>query len=72
MLQRTLPIILRISAPSGEIAALCTTLGDEVAIARCDLSMCDSYKQTVFNFERHRQIEHYGRITSQRGAEPPA
>ena len=35
-------------------------------------SMCDSYKQTVFNFERHRQIEHYGRITSQHGAEPPA
>ncbi len=51
--------------------ALCTTLGDEVAVARCDLSLCDSYKQTVFDFARHRQIEHYGRITSQRGAEPP-
>ena len=39
-----------IIAPSGEIAALCTTLGDEVAVARCDLSLCDSYKTTVFDF----------------------
>jgi predicted amidohydrolase len=60
-----------IIAPTGEIAALCTTVGDEVAVAPCDLSLCDSYKQTVFDFARHRQIEHYGRITSQRGAEPP-
>ncbi len=61
-----------IIAPSGEIAALCTTLGDEVAVARCDLSLCDSYKTTVFDFARHRQPEHYTRITAQRGAEPPA
>jgi len=43
-----------IIAPSGEIAAMCTTLGDEVATARCDLDAARSYKDTVFNFARHR------------------
>ena len=61
-----------IIAPSGEIVALLHDARRRGRGRRCDLSMCDSYKQTVFNFERHRQIEHYGRITSQRGAEPPA
>jgi len=28
-------------------------------------------KQTIFDFERHRRIEHYGRITGQTGAIPP-
>lgn len=60
-----------IIAPSGEIAARCVTEGDEVAVARCDLDLCVSYRTSVFDFARHRRIEHYGRITAQTGATPP-
>ncbi len=61
----------QIIAPSGEAVAMCTTLGDELAIARCDLDLTTSYKSTVFNFARHRRPEHYGLITTRTGAEPP-
>jgi N-carbamoyl-D-amino-acid hydrolase len=60
-----------IIAPSGEIVAQCSTLGDELAIARVDLDLCNSYKSTVFNFARHRRPEAYGLITERAGAEPP-
>ena len=33
-----------IVAPSGEIVGACSTLGDELAIARCDLDLTLSYK----------------------------
>jgi N-carbamoyl-D-amino-acid hydrolase len=60
-----------IVAPSGEIVAACTTTGDELAIARCDLDLCASYKNTTFNFARHRQPEHYRMIVERKGAVPP-
>lgn len=60
-----------IVAPSGEIVAACTTLGDELAIARCDLDLCNSYKNTTFNFERHRQPDQYRMIVERRGAVVP-
>jgi predicted amidohydrolase len=60
-----------IVAPSGEIVAACTTTGDELSIARCDLDLCASYKNTTFNFARHRQPEHYGMIVERRGAVAP-
>ena len=60
-----------IVAPSGEIVAACTTLGDELALARCDLDLCNSYKNTVFNFARHREPQHYGLIVERKGAVPP-
>jgi predicted amidohydrolase len=60
-----------IVAPTGEIVALCTTRDDEIAVARCDLDACNSYKQSVFAFERHREPEHYWRITQQKGAVLP-
>ena len=60
-----------IIAPSGEIVAMCSTLGDEVATARCDLDAARSYKETVFNFARHRRPEHYRLIVDRTGAEPP-
>lgn len=60
-----------IIAPSGEIVAACSTKGDELAIARCDLDLCRSYKTTTFNFERHRRPEAYGLITERRGAIEP-
>jgi hypothetical protein len=60
-----------IVAPSGEIVAACTTLGDELAIARCDLDLTKSYKSTVFNFARHREPQAYGLIVERKGAIPP-
>ncbi len=60
-----------IVAPSGEIVAACTTTGDELAIARCDLDLTASYKNTTFNFARHRQPEHYRMIVERKGAVPP-
>ena len=52
-----------IIAPSGEIVAQAATLGDELIVARCDLDLTKSYKETVFNFARHRQPQAYGLIT---------
>jgi predicted amidohydrolase len=60
-----------IVAPSGEIVAACTTTGDELAIARCDLDLCASYKNTTFNFARHREPEQYRMIVERKGAVPP-
>jgi predicted amidohydrolase len=60
-----------IIAPSGEIVAQAATLGDELVTARCDLDLARSYKDTVFNFARHRRPEHYRLIVDRAGAEPP-
>ncbi|MEQ9639586.1 MAG: N-carbamoyl-D-amino-acid hydrolase [Alphaproteobacteria bacterium] len=60
-----------IIAPSGEIVAQCTTLGDELAIARCDLDLGKSYKQGVFNFAMHREPDSYKMIVERKGAIPP-
>jgi N-carbamoyl-D-amino-acid hydrolase len=57
-----------IIAPSGELLAKTSTSGDEVVTANCDLDWCYNYKNTLFNFDRYRRPEVYGRITSQRGA----
>jgi len=62
----------QIIAPSGETVAMCTTLGDELAVARCDLDLTRSYKDTTFNFARHRRPEHYRMIVDRTGALPPA
>jgi predicted amidohydrolase len=61
-----------IIAPSGEIVAQCTTVGDEIAVARCDLDLTRSYKETIFNFALHRRPEAYGMIVERKGAIPPA
>jgi len=56
-----------IVAPSGEIVAACTTKGDELALARCDLDLCNSFKDTTFNFDVHRQPDAYRRLAERRG-----
>jgi predicted amidohydrolase len=56
-----------IVAPSGQIVAQAFTTGDELITARCDLDWCAKYTGTLFDFERYRRPEVYGRITSQRG-----
>jgi len=60
-----------IIAPSGEIVAQCTTVGDEIAVARCDIDLTRSYKETIFNFAVHRQPQAYGMIVERKGAIPP-
>ncbi len=60
-----------IVAPGGEIVAEAKTEGDELMVADCDLDATLFGKETIFDFKRHRRIEHYGRITSQTGVIPP-
>jgi predicted amidohydrolase len=60
-----------IVAPTGEIVAQAISEGDEVIVFDCDLDMGRDLKENVFNFERHRRVEHYGLITAQTGVVPP-
>lgn len=60
-----------IVAPSGEIVAGCSTTGDELALARCDLDLTKSFKTTTFNFARHREPDAYRMIVERKGAVPP-
>jgi N-carbamoyl-D-amino-acid hydrolase len=52
-----------IIAPTGEIAARASGEDDEVISATLDLELGDYLRHTIFNFEKHRRIEHYGLIT---------
>lgn len=62
-----------IANPDGEIVAQAKTEDDEVFCHSCDLDDTVFGKETIFDFARHRRVEHYGRITSQTGVEvPPA
>jgi N-carbamoyl-D-amino-acid hydrolase len=60
-----------IVAPSGQIVAQALTTDDELVVARCDLDWCLRYKGTLFDFDRYRRPEVYGRITGQRGVVLP-
>lgn len=60
-----------IVAPSGQIVAQAYTDGDEVIVARCDLSWCARYQTTLFDFERYRRPELYTAITAQKGVVIP-
>ena len=57
--------------PDGEVVAQAKTEDDELVVADCDLDATVFGKRTVFDFERHRRIEHYGLITNQTGVIPP-
>jgi N-carbamoyl-D-amino-acid hydrolase len=57
--------------PDGEIVAEAKTEGDELVMHACDLDATVFGKKTIFDFARHRRIEHYGLITSRTGAIPP-
>lgn len=48
-----------IIAPTGEIAAKCVTLGDEVIVVECDLDRCREIQDNIFNFAAHRQPDQY-------------
>ncbi|WP_251978341.1 N-carbamoyl-D-amino-acid hydrolase [Salinicola avicenniae] len=53
--------------PDGFVVARTETESDELVTATCDMDRCQFGKQTIFDFARHRRVEHYGRITSQTG-----
>ena len=57
--------------PDGEIVAESQTEDDELIVADCDLDVTAFGKETIFDFQRHRRIEHYGRITGQTGVRLP-
>ncbi|MBM0207196.1 N-carbamoyl-D-amino-acid hydrolase [Micromonospora sp. STR1s_5] len=55
--------------PDGEIVAELEGEDDGIVVHDCDLDATRFGKETIFDFARHRRIEHYGRITSQVGVE---
>jgi predicted amidohydrolase len=57
--------------PDGEILVEAKTEGDELLVAACDLDDTQFGKRTIFDFARHRRVEHYGRITEQTGVVLP-
>ena len=56
-----------IIAPTGEIAAMAMTEDDELVTCDIDFTLGEYIRRTVFNFEKHRRIEHYGIIAQQTG-----
>lgn len=56
-----------IIAPSGEIAALATTLDDEAIVHRADLDMIDVCRKVNFDFARYRRPEEYSLIAERAG-----
>ncbi len=57
--------------PDGEIVAAAETEDDELVVHACDLDAASFGKATVFDFARHRRIEHYGLIASRTGVRLP-
>jgi len=57
--------------PDGEIVAETTTEDDELLVYDCDLDATRFGKETMFDFARHRRIEHYGLIAAQTGVVAP-
>ncbi len=57
-----------IVAPTGEIAARTLSEDDEVITVELDLELGAYLRRTVFDFARHRRIEHYRLITERTGA----
>jgi N-carbamoyl-D-amino-acid hydrolase len=60
-----------IIAPTGEIVGQAITREDELVVARCDLDLGQSYRNSVFNFARHREPEQYRMIVERKGAVLP-
>ncbi len=60
-----------IVAPSGQIITQAVSTGDEVIVARVDLDLTKSYKETLFHFDTYRIPQAYWRIGEQKGVVPP-
>jgi predicted amidohydrolase len=57
--------------PNGVIVARGETEEDELVVHPCDMDATLFGKSTIFDFKRHRRIEHYTRIASQTGVIRP-
>jgi predicted amidohydrolase len=57
--------------PDGYVVARAETEGDELLVHACDMDACNFGKATIFDFKRHRRVEHYRRITGQTGVVYP-
>ncbi len=57
--------------PSGQVVARALSETDELLVHACDMDACGFGKTTIFDFKRHRRIEHYGRIGRQTGVITP-
>lgn len=57
--------------PNGFVVTRASSEEDELIVHACDMDMCNFGKKTIFDFARHRRIEHYGRITGQTGVVYP-
>jgi len=57
--------------PNGYVVARAAEEEDELIVHVCDMDVCTFGKTTIFDFARHRRIEHYQRICAQTGAEAP-
>ncbi len=57
--------------PDGHVVAETKSEADDVIVHVCDLDRTRFGKETIFDFKRHRRIEHYGRITAQTGVTLP-
>lgn len=60
-----------IVAPTGEIVAQALSEDDELITYNCDLDIGRDLKDNIFNFAKHRRIEHYKLITEQTGVVYP-
>ncbi|PHR88323.1 MAG: N-carbamoyl-D-amino-acid hydrolase [Blastopirellula sp.] len=58
--------------PDGRVVAETQTQGDEIVVHACDLDETRFGKATIFDFARHRRVEHYTRIVEQTGVIEPA
>ncbi|MFD2856925.1 nitrilase-related carbon-nitrogen hydrolase [Seohaeicola zhoushanensis] len=54
-----------IIAPTGEIVAMASTIGDELITADCDLDRTQEIRDHIFNFEKHRRPDMYPMLTRQ-------
>ncbi|CAA2160683.1 MAG: N-carbamoyl-D-amino-acid hydrolase [Microvirga sp.] len=57
--------------PNGFIVAELAGEADGIIVHSCDLDETRFGKETIFDFARHRRVEHYGRITAQTGVVLP-
>jgi len=57
--------------PNGFVVARAQGEGDELIVHACDMDACTFGKTTIFDFARHRRVEHYSRITAQTGVVLP-
>ena len=60
-----------IVGPDGNVVAKASSEDDELIVHACDMDACNFGKSTIFDFARHRRIEHYTRISTQTGVVRP-